>query len=211
MKRKRIFLVSGEISGDVHGAALMRNLHDLASGEVAFAGFGGRLMRDVGGDRMQDWVGEAGVVGLWEVLKKYAWFRGKFKAALADIASWRPDAVILIDYPGFNLRLAKPLRRVGTRARVIYYISPQVWAWNRRRIPMMAGALDLMLCIFPFEKEMYEASGLPTEFVGHPFGDEIDRLRIRGQRQSNLIGLFPGSREREVAKLFPSCAMPRLH
>ena len=201
---RRIFFVSGEISGDTHGAALMRNLRDVADAdELAFAGLGGHLMREVGGDGIENWVSEACVVGLWEVLKKYGWFKGKFDATLARIADWNPDAVVLIDYPGFNLRLAKALRKAKCSAKVIYYISPQVWAWNRGRIPKMASMLDLMLCIFPFEKQLYEASGLRTEFIGHPFGDEMEHLRITSGRESNLVGFLPGSREREVAALFP--------
>ena len=203
---KRIFLVAGEISGDTHGAALMKQLERMSQGQVTFAGLGGPLMREVGGEHVEDWVGEAGVVGLWEVLKKYGWFRRIFDQTKQRIASWQPDAVILIDYPGFNLRLAKALRKTHSQSsgpRLIYYISPQVWAWNRRRIPKMAKMLDLMLCIFPFEKQLYEDSGLRTEFVGHPFGDEIEALRIVSGRDPTVIGLFPGSREREVAKLFP--------
>ncbi|MEZ5327780.1 MAG: lipid-A-disaccharide synthase [Verrucomicrobiales bacterium] len=200
----RVFFVSGEISGDTHGAALMRNLRTVAGDdEFEFAGLGGHLMREAGGDEVEDWVTEAGVVGLWEVLKKYGWFKQKFDATLARIAEWKPDAVVLIDYPGFNLRLARALRKAKCNAKVIYYISPQVWAWNRGRIPKMARMLDLMLCIFPFEKELYEASGLRTEFVGHPFGDEMEYLRIATGRESNLVGFLPGSREREVAALFP--------
>ena len=183
----------------------MRRLEETGGdrSEIAFEGLGGSLMRDFGGEAVEDWVGEAGVVGLWEVLKKYQWFRKKFDATLSRIAEWKPDAVILIDYPGFNLRLARALGKTGISAKVIYYISPQVWAWNRGRIPKMASMLDLMLCIFPFEKELYEASGLRTEFVGHPFGDEMQELRIVGQRERHLVGFLPGSREREVAKLFP--------
>ncbi|MCB1098986.1 MAG: lipid-A-disaccharide synthase [Verrucomicrobiae bacterium] len=200
----RVFFVSGEISGDTHGAALMRNLRTVAGDDqFEFAGLGGHLMREAGGDEVEDWVTEAGVVGLWEVLKKYGWFKQKFDATLARIAEWKPDAVVLIDYPGFNLRLARTLRKAKCNAKVIYYISPQVWAWNRGRIPKMARMLDLMLCIFPFEKELYEASGLRTEFVGHPFGDEMEHLRIATGRESNLVGFLPGSREREVAALFP--------
>lgn len=200
---KRVFVVAGEISGDAHGAGLMRHMTEGAPVRVAFAGLGGPRMREQGGEAVEDWVGEAGVVGLWEVLKKYAWFRARFRATLRRIADWKPDAVILIDYPGFNLRMAKALRAAGTAARVIYYISPQVWAWHRGRIPKMARILDLMLCIFPFEKALYESSGLRTEFVGHPFGDAMAHLRDAGPRQAGLVGFFPGSREREVAKLFP--------
>jgi len=102
------------------------------------------------------------------------------------------------------LRLAAALGKAGTKAKVIDYISPQVWAWNRGRIPKMAQILDLMICIFPFEKPLYEQSGLKTVFVGHPMLDSLAAERIEGAREENLLGLFPGSREREVKKIFPA-------
>ena len=111
--------------------------------------------------------------------------------------------MVLIDYPGFNLRLARALRKKSPALKIIYYISPQVWAWNRGRIRQMARFLDLMLCIFPFEAELYNQSGLRTVFVGHPMIQNLAKLRTGEERQSNLIGLFPGSRGREVRKIFP--------
>ena len=111
--------------------------------------------------------------------------------------------MIFVDYPGFNLRLAHYLRRKQFGGKLIYYISPQVWAWNRGRIPRMAEFLDLMLCIFPFEKSLYEASGLRTEFVGHPMIEELDRRRINEPRVPNLVALLPGSRNREIKRIFP--------
>jgi lipid-A-disaccharide synthase len=143
------------------------------------------------------------VVGLWEVVKRIGYFREQFQDALNEIAAIEPDAVILIDYPGFNLRLARALRRKSRKVRIIYYISPQVWAWNRGRIRQMARFLDLMLCIFPFEAELYNKSGLRTVFVGHPMIQNLATLRSGEQRQPDLLGLFPGSRLREVRKIFP--------
>jgi lipid-A-disaccharide synthase len=114
-----------------------------------------------------------------------------------------PAAVIFVDYPGFNLRLAAYLRRKGFIGKLIYYISPQVWAWNRGRIPRMAKFLDLMMCIFPFEKSLYEASGLRTEFVGHPMIRELERHRTGAVRDPGLVALLPGSRGREIKRIFP--------
>ena len=111
--------------------------------------------------------------------------------------------MVLIDYPGFNLRLARALHEGSLGGKIIYYISPQVWAWNRGRIPQMARWLDLMLCIFPFEAKLYEQSGLRTIFVGHPMIENLEAKRIESARDPNLIGLFPGSRTREVRKLMP--------
>jgi lipid-A-disaccharide synthase len=109
----------------------------------------------------------------------------------------------LIDYPGFNLRLARALQRQAQRHKTIYYISPQVWAWNRGRIKNMARFIDLVLCIFPFEVDLYSASGLRAVFVGHPMIERLEPQKIDTHRDPNLIGLFPGSRMREVRKIFP--------
>src|SRR5678815_4905763 len=116
----------------------------------------------------------------------------------------KPEAVVLIDYPGFNLRLARTLHEGSLGGKIIYYISPQVWAWNRRRIPQMARALDLMLCIFPFESELYKRSGLKAMFVGHPFVETLAAKRTAGPRDPALVALFPGSREKEVRRIFPA-------
>ncbi len=121
----------------------------------------------------------------------------------------KPDAVVLIDYPGFNLRLARALRKKSPALKIIYYISPQVWAWNRGRITQMARFLDLMLCIFPFEAELYNKSGLRTVFVGHPMVENLAKLRTGEERQPNLIGLFPGSRRARDPQDFPDHAGSR--
>jgi len=199
---KRLYFVAGEASGDEHGAALMRSLRELAP-DCELSGRGGPQMKAIAGDTFTDWIGDAAVVGLWEVVKHYAYFREQFARALNEIAAARPDAVVLVDYPGFNLRLARALRKRSPQIRIIYYISPQVWAWNRGRIRQMARYLDLMLCIFPFEAELYNLSGLRTIFVGHPMVETLAKRRTDEVRNPNLIGLFPGSRFREVKKIFP--------
>jgi len=204
---RHLAIVAGEASGDTHGAALMRSLRVL-SPEIRFTGKGGpKMAREaaVCDGSLDTWIAEAGVLGLWDVLRRYGYFKRKFGALLDDLAAHPPDAVILVDYPGFNLRLAKAIRRRRIPTRVIYYISPQVWAWNRRRIPEMARSLDLMICIFPFEKDLYESSGLPTVFAGHPMAEEL-RPVPPADRDETLFGLFPGSREREVRRIFPSMA-----
>lgn len=198
----RLYFVAGEASGDNHGAALIGALRKLHP-DLAVSGRGGPRMKTLAGESFRDWSEEAAVVGLWEVLKNYPWFRREFARTLAEIREFRPDAVVLIDYPGFNLRLARALRPQSLGGKIIYYISPQVWAWNRSRIPKMARWLDLMLCIFPFEVDLYEKSGLRTIFVGHPMIDNLGAQRIATMRDPNLVGLFPGSRAREVRALMP--------
>ena len=198
---KKLYLIAGEASGDARGLELMRALHERDASLQLF-GAGGREMNAFGGPHFTDWADEA-VVGLWDVLKKYGYFKAQFERMLDDLSQVQPDALILIDYPGFNLRLAREAHRRFPRLKIIDYISPQVWAWNRGRIPKMARYLDLMLCIFPFEKPLYEESGLPTVFVGHPMLDSLAARRIDEPRDSKLVGLFPGSREKEVRKIFP--------
>ena len=193
--------MAGEASGDARGAELMRALRGRDAG-LEFFGAGGREMRVLAGGAFLDWADEA-VVGLWDVLKKYGYFKRQFDGMLADIGRVAPDALILIDYPGFNLRMAKAVRGRFPGVKIIYYISPQVWAWNRGRIPKMARMLDLMLCIFPFEQPLYEKSGLKTIFVGHPMVDSLAVKKTGLPREGKLVGLFPGSREKEVRKLFP--------
>ena len=197
-----IYLVAGEASGDNHGAGLMQALRRLRP-TLRLIGRGGPKMKAVAGERFIDWSDEAGVVGLWEVAKHYNYFREEFRKTVNEISATRPEAVVLIDYPGFNLRLARILRERSLGGKIIYYISPQVWAWNRGRIPQMARWLDLMLCIFPFEAGLYEQSGLRTIFVGHPMIDDLETKRIEDLRSPHLVGLFPGSRSREVRKLLP--------
>ena len=197
-----IYFVAGEVSADNHGAALMRSLRVLDP-ELKFIGRGGPQMEQVAGAQFKNWIGDAAVLGLWEVLRKYGYFREQFDQTLSEIQESKPDAVVLIDYPGFNLRLVRALRRQSQRHKTIYYISPQVWAWNRGRIKRMARFIDLVLCIFPFETDLYAASGLRAVFVGHPMIERLETQKIDTHRDQNLIGLFPGSRSREVRKIFP--------
>jgi lipid-A-disaccharide synthase len=174
--------------------------------EIRFAGKGGPKMiseATASGGSLDNWIAEAGVLGLWDVLRHYGYFKRKFRRLLAELSSNSPEAIILVDYPGFNLRLAKAIRKKGINTRIIYYISPQVWAWNRRRIPEMARALDLMICIFPFEEKFYESSGLKTVFAGHPMTAELQYVPP-SSRDESLFALFPGSREREVRRIFPT-------
>jgi lipid-A-disaccharide synthase len=223
MPEATVYFVAGERSGDNHGAALLKALRTRAP-EMRFVGRGGPKMRAFAGENFRDWIDDTAVVGLWEVIRRYPFFRKQFQATISEIDATRPSAVVLIDYPGFNLRLARALHVKFPELKIIYYISPQVWAWNQRRVSQMAQSIDLMLCIFPFEPELYEASGLRAIFVGHPMMSVIPSANAspartegsRGEtltqvstvpaaaaRDDKLVGLFPGSREREVNKIFP--------
>ena len=202
MANNTIWIVAGEASGDARAAELMHSVLDLDH-SLRFIGAGGPRMQALASRPFENWIAEAGVLGLWEVLKKYGYFHHKFHTMLKCIKDLKPSAVVLVDYPGFNLRLAKALRQRGYKGRLLYYISPQVWAWHRSRIGKMARYLDLMICVFPFEEPMYEASGLHTMFVGHPLLEALAREKTGAARDPNLLGLFPGSREREVRRIFP--------
>lgn len=172
----KFYVVAGEASGDARAVELMRALRTLRP-DIEFLGAGGREMRAFAGEVIFDWADEA-VVGLWDVLKKYGYFRAQFHRMLAEIEAAKPDALITIDYPGFNMRLAKEAKRRMPKLRTIHYISPQVWAWHRGRIPKMAKFLNLMLCLFPFELPLYADAGLRAVCVGHPLLDSLEAKRI---------------------------------
>jgi len=201
---KRVYAVAGELSGDAHGAGLLRCLTKIVP-DLEIRGTGGPEMAAVAGIGLKDWVEDAAVMGIWEVLKRYDWFKQRFTEMLDELITFQPDVLLLIDYPGFNLRFADAVKRECPNTRIIYYISPQVWAWNKGRLPKMVRFLDEMLCLFPFEQPIFQNAGLKTSFVGHPLVDELEEDRLAdATRDPNLVGLFPGSREREIARLFPT-------
>ncbi len=200
---KRVYVVAGEHSGDAHGAGLLRALKEMVP-DLEIRGTGGPQMAEIAGGGLEDWVEDAAVMGVWEVLKRYGWFKERFNLMLGDLKKFQPDVLMLVDYPGFNLRFAEAVKRECPATKIVYYISPQVWAWNKGRIPKMVRLLDEMLCLFPFEQPIFQNAGLKTTFVGHPLVDELEEERIPDvSRDELLVGLFPGSREREVARLFP--------
>jgi len=198
---REIMFIAGEASGDSHAAAVIRHL----PAHVKAFGAGGPKMQAAGMELLLD-LTEHAVVGLVEVLKNYRKFKRIFDRLVAEAERRRPAAVVLVDFPGFNLRFAAQMKQRGIP--VIYYISPQLWAWHASRAQQIARDVDLMLTIFPFEKDWYaqHAPGLRVEFVGHPMADrqgENPKSVIRNPKQ---ILLLPGSREREVAKIFPILA-----
>jgi len=196
--------IAGEASGDAHAAELIKALRAQAP-DVKIFGAGGPKMQAAGMELLLD-LTEHAVVGLVEVLKNYAKFRRIFWDLVHEAEKRKPDAVVLVDFPGFNLRFAAQMKRRGIK--VIYYISPQLWAWHASRAKQIERDVDLMLCIFPFEKDWYakHAPGLRVEFVGHPFAEKM-KVEAGGiEREKKLVLLLPGSREREVAKIFPVMA-----
>jgi lipid-A-disaccharide synthase len=199
-------LVAGEASGDHHAAALIREIRRQSPKAQCF-GLGGLEMQAAGMDLKLN-LASHGVIGFVEVLKHFAFFRQAFNLALSLLGNERPDLLILVDYPGFNLRLAKKAHSAGIK--VCYYISPQVWAWKAGRVPMMARILNKILVTFPFEKPIYDAAGLDCAFVGNPLVElvkpSVQREAFRkkaGWGKEKIIGLLPGSREQEVRWLLP--------
>jgi lipid-A-disaccharide synthase len=204
MTPKNIMFIAGEASGDAHAAELIKALR-IQAPDVNFFGAGGPKMKAAGMELQLD-LTEHAVVGLVEVLKNYGKFRRIFWDLIHEAEKRRPDAVVLVDFPGFNLRFAAQMKK--RRIKVIYYISPQLWAWHASRAKQIERDVDLMLTIFPFEKDWYakHAPKLKVECVGHPFAE---RMRDEGggmKREESLILLLPGSREREVAKIWPILA-----
>jgi lipid-A-disaccharide synthase len=199
-----LLMVAGEASGDLHGARLLTELRRLVPGLRAF-GMGGAELRAAGLEAVAD-SSEVAVVGVVEVLKVLPRVRQVFAALLAEVDRRRPRAAVLIDFPDFNLRLAGRLARRGIP--VVYYISPQVWAWRRGRVRTIARRVDQMLVLFPFEVEFYRRSGVRAVHVGHPLVDEVPLLpsawdRERAPGEPYRLALLPGSRRSEIAALLP--------
>jgi len=196
-----VYLVAGEISGDAHGARVITALKE-QSPDIQLEGIGGPKMEQAGMDLHED-LASRGIMGYVEVIKSLGFIRTLFNATLERFRSSPPDVLVLIDYPGFNLRLAKKAHKMGIK--IIYYISPQVWAWKKGRIHTLKKVVDKMLVILPFEKKIYDDVGLDCTFVGHPLLESIDEKPLKGtfSHHEMLIGLLPGSREQEIRFLMP--------
>lgn len=203
-----IFLVAGEPSGDTHAAHLVRALRARRP-DLSVWGYGGPKLKDAGMDVAHDLASDA-IMGIFPVIAQLPKIWKLFRRVVDAMRERRPLALVLVDYPGFNIRLAAKAHALGVP--VIYYISPQVWAWARGRIAKLARTVDLMLVILPFEEEVYRGSGMRTIFVGHPLMDHLRSIepdvdviaRLRGDSGDEpLVGLFPGSRRHVVDTLLP--------
>lgn len=205
---RRVMIVAGEASGDIYGAGLVRAVR-ATDPAVSFFGIGGVRMREAGCNTMVD-SADMAVVGLVEVLKHFNVIAAAFLKLKKILLNDPPDLLILIDYPGFNLRLAKVAKRAGVK--VLYYISPQIWAWRQGRVKKIKQLVDHMAVILPFEAPFYEKAGVPVSFVGHPMADIVRVEASRSQAAGSfgldpsrkVVGLFPGSRRSEVSRLLPT-------
>lgn len=206
---KKIFLIACEPSGDTHTAALVRAMKRRNSA-LRLIGLGGPKMEQAGVRLLEDMT-KISAVGLGDVIRQYFRYRAIFYRALHEIKKETPDAVILVDSPAFNLRIAKKIRRMHPRLPILYYISPQLWAWGARRIHTVKKTVSKMFVILPFEVPLYEKAGVACEFVGHPLLDHLNtshdrealRSQLRIQDGQVAIGLMPGSRKKEVERILP--------
>ncbi|HEV8441293.1 MAG TPA: lipid-A-disaccharide synthase [Methylomirabilota bacterium] len=202
-----IMLSAGEVSGDLHGAALCRALRELHPG-VKLWGMGGAQMAAAGMDVIADPTGRA-VVGTSEALGRIPALYREYRKLLGRLRAERPAALVLIDFPEFNLRLARHARRAGVP--VVYFIPPQLWAWRQGRIRQVRRRVNRVLAVLPFEPELYRSADVLVEFVGHPLLDALplDLGRDEARRRLGLgpdeivVGLLPGSRREEVSRLLP--------
>jgi lipid-A-disaccharide synthase len=203
------FLFAGEPSGDLHGHHLMQALKE-QSQKALFTGVGGPEMRNSGLEpmlKMEDFA----VMGFTDVLLSLPKLYKQFYLVRNQILKQTPSAVILIDYPDFNLRLAKALRKKGYNGKIVHYISPTVWAWRKSRIYTMEKTLDLLMTIYPFEKEHYQTTSLNVRFIGNPLTEYLNKYtyndfwkdKLGIPSNSPLIALFPGSRHGEVLRNLP--------
>jgi lipid-A-disaccharide synthase len=204
---KRVLIIAGEASGDLHGSGVVRELKRL-NPAIDLYGVGGELMKQAGMELVYH-IKELGFMGFVEVLKHIPVIRSVQQTLESLLKHRRPDVVLLIDYPGFNLRFAAIAKQAGIK--VAYYISPQVWAWHRSRVKKMRSLVDQMLVVFPFEVDLYRSEGVPVEFVGHPLLEvlrtDLDRngfcKRYGLNATQDILGLVPGSRVQEIEKIFP--------
>jgi len=202
----RYYLVAGEASGDLHGANLMKALK--AQDEHAeFRFFGGDLMQAEGGKAVKH-IADMAFMGFIEVAINLKEILNNLKFCKADIAAWQPDVLILIDFPGFNLKIADFAKKSGLL--VCYYISPKVWAWNQKRVLKIKRVVDHLFCILPFEVDFYQKWDMKVDYVGNPLLDAIDAFKpdasfnqLNNLPGKKIIALLPGSRRQEISRLLP--------
>lgn len=207
-KPKHVVIIAGEESGDIHASKLIAQLK-CAYPHIKISGIGGKHMSDAGAELVSD-LAKYGVTGLTEVLRYLSIIRKAFKAIKTHLKNSPPDLLILVDYPGFNLRLAQYAKE-KLKIKIIYYISPQIWAWKAKRIHQIKRYIDHMAVILPFEKALYTKAGVPVDFVGHPLVEKMSgimglkacRAQLNLPPEAKIIALLPGSRTNEIERHMP--------
>jgi lipid-A-disaccharide synthase len=206
-----VFIVAGEQSGDAHGSGLIKEIKEQSPAvKINFYGLGGSLMKKAGQMQLYG-IEDLAAVGLSEVLKKYSFFKKVINECAEFIRTNNPDVVILIDYPGFNIRLAQKIRKFYGK-KILYYISPQLWAWHESRVQKIRKYVDKMLVVFPFEVEFYKKHGIDAVFVGHPLTQKIKEFLAGNPRNTKpggnnkTVTFLPGSRKEEIRNHMPVLA-----
>ena len=206
----KLYVIAGEASGDLHGANLIKALKKQHS-DIEIRSWGGDLMQSAGATVVKH-IRDLAFMGFLEVILNLKTILGNISFCKKDIERFQPDAIILIDYPGFNLRIAKWAKDKGIK--VFYYISPQIWAWNQKRGFKIKNVVDEMFVILPFEKEFYKKFDLDVHFVGHPLLDAVKEFKNQKPDfsvfcknnqlpEKPIVALLPGSRKQEVNKMLP--------
>jgi len=209
----RYYIIAGEASGDLHASNLMRELKVLDP-VCSFRFWGGDKMREQGGELVKHYK-ELAFMGFTEVIINLRTILKNIELCKRDIVAYKPDVLILVDYPGFNLRIAEFAKR--NRIKVFYYISPQVWAWKQSRVQHIKKYVDRMFVILPFESDFYKKFNYPVDFVGHPLLDALEQrektkdsfeefVRKNDLDQRPVIAILPGSRKQEIEKMLPVMA-----
>lgn len=198
---KRLYIIAGEASGDLHGSNLLKALYHLQP-DLECRAWGGDLMEQAGATLVKHYR-DLAFMGFIEVAKNLRTILRNIAFCKEDILQYKPDALVLIDYPGFNLRIAKWAKENGIK--VIYYISPQLWAWHASRAKAIRRDVDKLLVILPFEKAFFKEYGIDAEFVGHPLLDALIGLEppVTTKTFKKVVALLPGSRKQEVSKMLP--------
>ena len=201
----KYYLIAGERSGDFHAASLMQELRK-QDPAAEFRFWGGDLMQAEGGEIVRHYQ-EMAIMGFWEAATSVLKFRGYLKECQRDLTAWQPDVVILVDYAGFNMRVAKFAKAAGLK--VFYYISPKIWAWNQSRVHKVKAVVDRMFVILPFEQEFYQRFDYQVDYIGNPIADSVGEFQKSADFYERnqldparpIIAVLPGSRKQEIEEM----------
>ncbi len=202
---KKIYISTGEKSGEIHASTLCKKIKE-EENSIKISAMGGEILRKSGVDIFYD-ASNLSVTGFTEIIKNIFTFKEILRKCVEHIIEQNYDAVIMVDYPGFNMRLAKLIKEKKPEQKIYYYICPKFWAWNYRRVKKIKKYIDHIFCIFPFEPPMLEKEGISSSFIGNPLLDQIDfndtGNEIKNMFPKKIIGLFPGSRKNEIKRILP--------
>lgn len=201
--KNKIFIIAGEQSGDMHAGALINKLKRLKS-NLIISGVGGKSLQYQGVNIVHHY-SKVNYIGFSSVIGNYFNIKSVFNDCVNFIRNENPDVVILVDFPGFNLKIAKEIKSFY-KGKIIYYISPQIWAWHKSRIKIIRNCVDRMMVVFPFEVDFYKQEGFNADFVGHPIIEIIDNFIFKREKVRNenfIISLMPGSRLEEFKRIYP--------